>query len=60
MYSLGILILQLLTGSEAGGLLEHVQRAVNKGNIDDVIDPCAGGMPGLVALTLAKLALRSV
>lgn len=60
VYSLGILMLQLLTGSEAGGLLEYVQRAVDRGRMEDVTDPCAGGMPEPEALQLAKLALRQV
>ena len=58
VFSLGVLLLQLLTGSEASGLLEYVQAAVSRGRLADVLDPCADGMSAVQALPLARLALR--
>lgn len=59
VYALGVLLLQLLTGSEANGLLSHVQRALERGRLSDVIDPCAEGVSPQQALELANLAIRS-
>ena len=58
VYTLGILILQLLTGSEARGLLDHVQMAIDRGRISDILDPCAERISLQQALDLAKLALQ--
>ncbi len=60
MYSLGMLILQLLTGSEATGLLDYAQKAVDRGRLEDILDPCAEGISVPQAIELAKIALRSV
>lgn len=58
VYSLGMLILQLLTGSEATGLLDYVQAAFDRGKIAEILDPCAEEISMLQAVSLAKLALR--
>lgn len=58
VFSLGLLLLQLLTGSEASGLLDYVKSAVSRGGIADVLDPCADCISPATALPLAKLALR--
>ena len=60
VYSLGLLILQLLTGSEAMGLLDYAQKAVDRGRLEDILDPCAEGISVNQAVELANLALRSV
>ena len=60
IYSLGMLILQLLTGSEATGLLEYTQRAMERGRLEDILDPCAEGISVSEASELASIALRYV
>ena len=60
VYSLGMLILQLLTGSEAMGLLDYAQKAVDRGRLEDILDPCAEGISVTQADELAHLALRFV
>lgn len=60
IYSLGMLILQLLTGSEATGLLDYTQRAMERGCLEDILDPCAEGISVSEASELAKIALRYV
>ena len=60
VFSLGIFLLQLLTGSEAAGLLQYVQDAVSQGRLTTVMDPCADGITQQHALPLARLALRWV
>lgn len=57
-YSLGMLMLQLLTGSEATGLLDYVQRALERGKIEDILDPCAENVSMPQAVRLSNLALR--
>lgn len=60
VYSLGMLIMQLLTGSEATGLLDYAQKAVERGRLEDILDPCAEGISVPQAIELANIALRSV
>eukprot|EP00884_Botryococcus_braunii_P022330 jgi/Botrbrau1/8781/Bobra.0330s0013.1 len=60
VYALGVTLLQLLTGMEASGLVEHVEAAVQAGRLTDVVDPCAGEWDLENASALARLALRCV
>lgn len=60
VYSLGVTLLQLLTGMEASGLVEHVEAAAASGRLADVVDPCAGDWDLENASSLARLALRFV
>jgi hypothetical protein len=58
VYSLGVTLLQLLTGMEACGLVEHISDIVQKGHLADVLDPCAGDWDLDNASAFARLALR--
>lgn len=58
VYSLGVVLLQLLTGSEPAGLVRHMSDAARSGAIDRTTDPCAGGWPLEDAAELCQLALR--
>ncbi len=58
LYSLGVVLLQLLTGSEPAGLVRHMADAARNGAIDCTMDPCAGGWPLEDAIELCQLALR--
>lgn len=58
VYSLGMLMLQLVTGSEAAGLLDFAQKKVDQGKVEDIIDPCAEDVSVSQATDLVKLALR--
>eukprot|EP00850_Spirogloea_muscicola_P002888 SM000011S19066 [mRNA] locus=s11:620713:624599:- [translate_table: standard] len=56
VYSLGIVLLQLLTGKVQ--IRDRVERAVQKENLESVLDPAGGEWPCDVALEMALLALE--
>ncbi|CAL8466673.1 g6209 [Coccomyxa elongata] len=58
VYSMGVVLLQLLTGSEPHGLVQHMAGAARAGGIERTTDPCAGGWPSNDAAELCQLALR--
>ncbi|XP_019190368.1 PREDICTED: U-box domain-containing protein 33-like [Ipomoea nil] len=59
VYSFGIILLRLLTGKPALGIIKVVQCGLlDKGKFKDVLDPSAGNWPLLQAEQLARLALR--
>jgi serine/threonine protein kinase len=58
VYSLGVVLLQLLTGSEPAGLVRHMADAARSGAIDRITDPCAGSWPLEDSAELRQLALR--
>lgn len=58
VFSLGVFLLQLLTGSEASGLIQYVDSALKSGKLETILDPCAEGISVPSAISLAKLALR--
>ncbi|PKA54248.1 U-box domain-containing protein 52 [Apostasia shenzhenica] len=58
VYSLGILLLQLITGRAPMGLTHQVERAVENGEFEYVLDPTVEDWPVEEALSLAKMALR--
>ncbi len=58
VYSMGVVLLQLLTGSEPNGLVQHMAGAARAGAIERTTDPCAGGWPPNDAAELCQLALR--
>ncbi|VAI59177.1 unnamed protein product [Triticum turgidum subsp. durum] len=58
VYSLGIIILQLLTGRRPQKIAEVVEDAVEKGELHTVLDPSAGAWPFVQANQLAHLGLR--
>ncbi|KAG2238350.1 hypothetical protein Bca4012_024343 [Brassica carinata] len=58
VYSLGIMLLQIITGKSPMGLAHHVSRAINKGTFKDVLDPVVTDWPVEEAMTFAKLCLK--
>lgn len=58
IYSLGIIILQILTARPPMGLTHHVERAIEKGIFKEMLDPVVPDWPEDEALSLAKLALK--
>ncbi|XP_009624934.1 U-box domain-containing protein 35-like [Nicotiana tomentosiformis] len=58
IYSLGIMLLQIITARPPMGLTHHVERSIEKGNFDDILDPSVNDWPLEEALSLAKLALK--
>ncbi|OWM88201.1 U-box domain-containing protein 33 [Punica granatum] len=57
-YSFGIILLRLLTGRHALGIVKEVQYALDKGNLKALLDPLAGDWPFVQAEQLVHLALR--
>lgn len=57
VYSFGIILLRLLTGRPALGIVKEVQYAIDKENLKDLLDSTAGDWPFVQAKQLAHLAL---
>ncbi|PIN14646.1 Serine/threonine protein kinase [Handroanthus impetiginosus] len=58
IYSLGILLLQIITAKAPMGLIHQVQSAIEVGKFAEVIDRTGGEWPMEEALNFAKLALK--
>ncbi|EPS61911.1 hypothetical protein M569_12881 [Genlisea aurea] len=58
IYSLGVVLLQLVTGRPPMGLTYHVESAIETGRFAEVLDPSAGEWPVDEALRFAELALK--
>ncbi|XP_008782816.2 U-box domain-containing protein 35-like [Phoenix dactylifera] len=58
IYSLGIMLLQLITARPPMGLTHHVERAIEKGMFAEMLDPLVTDWPVEEALSLAKIALK--
>ncbi|KAH7427572.1 hypothetical protein KP509_10G049900 [Ceratopteris richardii] len=58
VYSLGIIMLQLLTGKPAMGVTDLVEEAVENGRLEDVLDKSAGAWPLSEATALACLSMQ--
>ncbi|XP_015571170.1 U-box domain-containing protein 52 isoform X2 [Ricinus communis] len=58
VYSLGIMLLQLITAKPPMGLTHMVEQAIEKGSFKEILDPAVGDWPMEEALTFAKLALQ--
>ncbi|KAL5699759.1 non-specific serine/threonine protein kinase [Ranunculus cassubicifolius] len=58
IYSLGIMLLQLVTAKNPMGLAHHVERAIEKGTFAEMLDPAVPDWPIEEAVGFAKLALR--
>uniref|UniRef100_A0A1D1Y9N9 RING-type E3 ubiquitin transferase n=1 Tax=Anthurium amnicola TaxID=1678845 RepID=A0A1D1Y9N9_9ARAE len=58
VYSFGVIILQLLTGRPALGLVKAVQDAFTSENLQTILDKSAGEWPFLQAKRLARLGIE--
>ncbi|KAJ1429592.1 Zinc finger, RING/FYVE/PHD-type [Sesbania bispinosa] len=58
VYSFGIILLRLITGRPALGIMKEVQYAFQGGKLKSLLDPLAGEWPFVQAEQLACLALR--
>ncbi|RDX84871.1 U-box domain-containing protein 35, partial [Mucuna pruriens] len=57
IYSLGIMLLQIITAKPPMGLTHQVRKAIEKGNFEEVLDPVVTDWPVEEAKSFAKLAL---
>lgn len=60
IYSLGVMLLQVITARPPMGLTHHVERAIKAGNFADLLDPTVQDWPVEEAFSFAKLALKCV
>ncbi|KAF8103478.1 hypothetical protein N665_0188s0414 [Sinapis alba] len=58
VYSLGIMLLQILTAKQPMGLAYYVEQAIEEGTLKDMLDPAVPDWPMEEATCLAKLALQ--
>ncbi|XP_020691963.2 U-box domain-containing protein 52-like isoform X1 [Dendrobium catenatum] len=58
VYSLGIVLLQLITGKPPMGITYHMQRAIDNGMLKDILDPTVMDWPMEDAKNLAHIALK--
>ncbi|XP_073289883.1 U-box domain-containing protein 52-like isoform X1 [Primulina huaijiensis] len=58
IYSLGVMLLQIITSKPPMGLTHHVERAIEKGTFGDMLDPTVPDWPIEEALCFAKIALK--
>ncbi|GAV59746.1 Pkinase domain-containing protein/Usp domain-containing protein [Cephalotus follicularis] len=58
VYSLGIMLLQIITAKPPMGLTHHVERAIEKGTLAEMLDPAVHDWPVEEVLCFAKLALQ--
>ncbi|PIA42951.1 hypothetical protein AQUCO_02000418v1 [Aquilegia coerulea] len=58
VYSLGVMLLQVITGRPPMGLTHHVERSIERGTFQDLVDPSVPNWPMEEAISFAKMALR--
>ncbi|KAK8469722.1 hypothetical protein PHAVU_005G156500, partial [Phaseolus vulgaris] len=58
IYSLGVMLLQIITGKPPMGVAHLVQEAIDKGRFSEVLDPNVTDWPVEETLSFAKLALK--
>ncbi|KAK8679128.1 hypothetical protein V6N13_144596 [Hibiscus sabdariffa] len=58
VYSLGIVLLQIITAKPPIGLAHHVENAIENGTFAEMLDPAVTDWPVEEALIFAKLALK--
>ncbi|KAI3906478.1 hypothetical protein MKX01_029093 [Papaver californicum] len=58
VYSLGIMLLQIITARPPMGLAHYVARAIEKGTFEDMLDPSVPDWPVEEALAFAKIAIQ--
>ncbi|GAB4854085.1 hypothetical protein Ancab_022667 [Ancistrocladus abbreviatus] len=60
VYSLGIMLLQIITAKAPMGLTHHVERSIEKGTFKDMLDPMVPDWPVEEALSYARMALKCI
>lgn len=58
IYSLGVMLLQIITARPPIGLSHHVEEAIKEGTFAKILDPTVTDWPVEEALSLAKIALK--
>ncbi|ONK70170.1 uncharacterized protein A4U43_C05F30990 [Asparagus officinalis] len=58
VYSLGVMLLQIITAKPPMGLTHHVSRAIDKGTFAELLDPAVTDWPVQEAQRYAELALQ--
>lgn len=58
IYSLGIMLLQIITARPPMAISHHVSRAIEKGTLEEMLDPTIHDWPVEEALSFAKLAVQ--
>lgn len=58
IYSLGVMLLQIITARPPMGLTHHVERAIEKGKFAGFLDPTVPNWPVEEALQFAKLSIK--
>ncbi|PON41119.1 Phosphorylase kinase, gamma catalytic subunit [Parasponia andersonii] len=58
IYSLGVLFLQMITAKPPMGLTHHMERAIERGTFEEMLDPAVTDWPVEEALNFVKLALQ--
>ncbi|KAK3007451.1 hypothetical protein RJ639_014998, partial [Escallonia herrerae] len=58
VYSLGVMLLQLITAKPAMGLTHQVSKAIDRGKLAEVLDPTVTDWPVDEVLSFAKLSLQ--
>lgn len=58
VYSLGIVLLQIITAKPAMGLTHHIGNAIEKGTLSQMLDPMVPDWPMEETLNYAKLAIK--
>ncbi|CAN6456157.1 unnamed protein product [Victoria cruziana] len=58
IYSLGVMLLQIVTAKSPMGLTHHVERAIERGTFEEMLDPSVPDWPVEEALIFSKLALK--
>ncbi|OVA04469.1 Protein kinase domain [Macleaya cordata] len=58
VYSLGIMLLQIITAKPPMGLSHYVERSIEKGTFEQMLDPTVPNWPVQEALSFAKIALQ--
>lgn len=58
IYSLGVMLLQIVTAKSPMGLTHYVDRAIEKGTFEEMLDPTVKDWPVDEAMNLCQLALK--
>lgn len=58
VYSLGVVLLQIITAKQAMGLTHYIRNAIEKGTLAEMLDPSVPDWPFEETLDFAKLAIQ--